>query len=79
MPHIDTSDFYDELKQLYSWEMVANKTLNVYDKVMNMPHLNALGRIKQAFSFGEVVGFLPWWYIIMETLVLFLCELFFPY
>ena len=46
VPNIDTSDFYDELKNIYSWNEVAKKTLKVYDSIMDMPYPNILSRIK---------------------------------
>ena len=50
VPYVDTSDFHDELKNIYSWEEVAKKTLKVYDSVVNSPFPNILSRIKQALT-----------------------------
>lgn len=78
VPHLDTSDFYDELKNIYSWDEVAKKTIKVYDSVVNMPYPNILSRTKNAFASGTVVWFLTYCYLHLEFMVLFLIEMLWP-
>jgi phosphatidylinositol glycan class A protein len=78
VPYVDTSDFYDELKNIYSWEEVARKTVKVYDSTVNMPFPNMLSRIKHAFGLGAVVWILTYCYLHMEYVVLFLIDKLWP-
>ena len=78
VPHVDTSDFYDELKQTYSWNEVAKKTIKVYDSVMMTPTANILSRIKNALATGSLVFILTYFYLIMEYICLFIIEFLYP-
>lgn len=48
----DTSGFYEECRNLYSWRYVAERTELVYDFVMQQPVPNTLARIKTSYSWG---------------------------
>ena len=78
MPHVDTSDFYEELKQTYSWNAVAKKTVKVYDSVMQMPTPNILSRIKNSLATGSLVFILTYFYLIIEYIMLFVLEFLYP-
>lgn len=78
VPHVDTSDFYDELKNIYSWEEVAKKTVKVYDSVMTSEYPTILSRIKNALATGNVVWFLTYIYLHLEYVVLVFVELLWP-
>ena len=78
VPYVDTTDFYDELKTIYSWDEVANKTVKVYDSVMNLPFPTIMSRIKNALSTGNLVWILTYWYLHLEYFALFLLEIFWP-
>lgn len=78
VPNIDTSNFYDELKEIYSWEEVARKTVKVYNSVVNMEYPTILSRIKHTFALGAVVWFLTYAYIHLEYIILYIIDLIWP-
>ena len=70
----DTSGFYDECKDIYSWWQIAERTERVYDFVWDLPIPNALSRIKTSLSWGFVTGIWSLCYILFEVIVYYLAE-----
>ena len=78
VPNVDTRDFHEELKNIYSWEEVARKTVKVYDCVINSEYPNILSRIKSTLVNGCVVSILTYAYLLIEFLVVWLIEILWP-
>jgi phosphatidylinositol glycan class A protein len=49
-------DFYKELKNVYNWDKVANKTVKVYEKTMKIKDKSIITRIKKALAIGNLSG-----------------------
>ena len=72
----DTSGFYDEVKSLYSWRNIAQRTERVYDHIMEQPILSSIGKIKSALSIGPIIGLWSIFYTIFELFVIYLSDFF---
>jgi hypothetical protein len=76
--HTDTSGFYDECRNLYSWRYVAERTELVYDYVMEKPAPNTLARLKTSYSWGTVTFLWSAMFQVMEALVMLLASYLLP-
>lgn len=54
----DPFEFHERVKSMYSWVIVAKKTVRVYEKVMELPRLTFLDRLERYRSVGKCVGLL---------------------
>mmetsp|Transcript_11421 Transcript_11421/g.17209 ORF Transcript_11421/g.17209 Transcript_11421/m.17209 type:complete len:344 (-) Transcript_11421:365-1396(-) len=70
--------FYNELAEIYNWRQVAERTERVYDYAMTRPNPNIMSRLKTSMSWGSVAGIIGLFYAVMEFVMVFLCEIFFP-
>lgn len=70
---IDTTTYWDELRNLYSWHYVAERTEHVYDYVLKKPQSNILSRCKIAVGWGSLfLTFLSISYMMLEVLTSYL-------
>lgn len=76
--NINTENWNSELSEIYNWRTVAERTEKVYDHVSNSPTHSVLDRIKTAFACGTVFGWFCLVYLVLEIVVLALCEYFCP-
>lgn len=75
---INTENWNSELSEIYNWRTVAERTEKVYNYISVSPTPNVLDRIKSAFSCGTMFGWACMIFLILEFVVLALCEYFFP-
>lgn len=66
------------VKSTYSWRYVAERTERVYNFAMNQPVMNTFNRIKCCYTFGPFAGLLAVFYQIMEMMMFFIIELWWP-
>lgn len=63
---------------MYSWRQVAERTEKVYDFAMNRETPNILDKLKTAYTWGPVAGIYAILFHIMELMIIFLTETFWP-
>lgn len=76
--HIKTDTFNQELSEIYSWRNVAERTEKVYDYVMRTTHPNVLDRLKTAYTWGSIAGFLAVFHLIFESILMMILDIFWP-
>ena len=75
---IDEFDVHTEVKEMYSWTNVAERTEIVYDKVMKLPSSRISDRFGRYYDNGFVAGKLSVMIVAFDYLVLYLLEFFWP-
>lgn len=71
--YIKPSDFHAELKEMYNWPDVAERTVIVYDSIMASPPVPLIERFRRFFGVGRIYG--PIAVIIMAIFHFMVCAL----
>ena len=66
------------VKNTYSWRYVSVRTELVYNYAMEQPTTNTFNKIKSSFSWGPISGFYAVLYQILEFLLIWLIEWWWP-
>ena len=66
------------VKSMYSWRQVAERTERAYNFMMQQPVMNSMNRVKSAVSWGQLAGLYAVLYQVIEFLVLWFIEWFYP-
>ena len=51
-----THGFHAQIKQMYSWRDVSERTEKIYNKIMQNPKESVAGKIKKFYSCGPYAG-----------------------
>jgi phosphatidylinositol glycan class A protein len=55
---VDSFEFHQRVKDMYSWRKVAMETTKVYDEVLNKPRLTFLQRLDRYKGVGGIAGYI---------------------
>jgi len=55
--NVDPFEFHQRVRDMYSWERVAQETILVYNKIMNKPRLTFLQRLSRYKTMGNIAGY----------------------
>lgn len=56
IPDIDSLDFHERVKSMYSWEEVAERTERVYERIYKQPQLPLIERFRRYYGCGPFAG-----------------------
>lgn len=76
--NVDPYEFHKEVRQMYNWHHVAERTEIVYDKIMETKPLPLMERLKNYNSSGVVAGKLFCLIAIFDFLIWRILEWFMP-
>lgn len=73
---VDTTKFHDEVKRMYHWRDVAERTLGVYNKVLRkgMRSESIFMRMQRHYQCGIIVGKLYVLCVVVDTIALFVLD-----
>ncbi|KAI8069995.1 phosphatidylinositol N-acetylglucosaminyltransferase GPI3 subunit [Gongronella butleri] len=75
---VDPSKFNDELKDMYSWSNVAERTEKVYDLIYHMPSSPLIERLRRYYGCGLYAGKIFCMVMALDYLFWLLLEIVFP-
>jgi len=71
---VDPFEYHQRVKDMYSWERVANETALVYDEVLNKPRLTFLQRLARYKTVGWIAGYVVCFLAITQHFVVSVVE-----
>jgi len=75
---VDPFEYHQRVKDMYSWERVANETALVYDEVLNKPRLTFLQRLARYKTVGWIAGYVVCFLAITQHFVVSVVEWWHP-
>lgn len=75
---IDTSHFHNEIKKMYDWKNVAERTEIVYNRVIKAPESAMIEKLGKFYQSGSWAGFLFLLCAIVDFILLYVLEFFYP-
>lgn len=75
---VDTLSFHSEIKKMYGWADIAERTERVYDLVYQQDNLSILNRLINFYACGSWAGVLFVLCVVVDMLILVVLERFYP-
>lgn len=75
---VDTLSFHSEIKKMYDWADIAERTERVYDSVYQQENLSILNRLINFYACGSWAGVLFVLCVVVDMLILVVLEKLYP-
>jgi len=76
--HEDPFDLHERVRDMYSWQQVAEEVTSVYDQVVARPRQTFTARLDKCWAVGPIAGIMGMFLVTVDLMVLWLLRLIRP-